>query len=430
MRCRLLLLVFASFLVAPLTTRAQGRRARRDAEPGAGPTDLIPKWSREIESKPRSIATILDRYDRVEASGRYSAAWTSELHGALLGALRKVEHSTLERTATRVLGRSIRGHYPSIVLMMKAVIGERFPVPRARRVEWLVEKATGSHFRLSIWGLRMLGASRWPEAVDAMVGILEREEAGGRVDGVLHQTTALELYHVLGAPAAVGTAGAIRTRWEAMGKKLPDEPDYSLDQADGGADGEHATVAFFGDRISPRSVFLIDTSSSMRQSATIGSSGSGGSRPKVEVVKEELARSLGGLRKGCEFNVLSYNSTWTAWKKGPRGVELVEATASSVESSRRFALGLATDTGTNIHDSLETALLVPEVETIYLLSDGEPSRGGGKEKIEATAGARNYLTGVRIVSYGIVPEGKGSFDEKFMRRLSRTHWGWYRRLNR
>ena len=90
-----------------------------------------------------------------------------------------------------------------------------------------------------------------------------------------------------------------------------------------------------------------------------------------------------------------------------------------------FARGLQPGSGTNIHDSLVLALKVRGVETIYLLSDGAPSRGGGPAEIKKRVEAMNYLLGVRVVTYGFT----GS-DEKLMKELANKNWGWYRALNK
>ena len=90
-----------------------------------------------------------------------------------------------------------------------------------------------------------------------------------------------------------------------------------------------------------------------------------------------------------------------------------------------FARSLQPGSGTNIHDSLVLALKVKGVETIYLLSDGAPSRGGGPAEIKKRVSAMNYLLGVRVVTYGFT----GS-DEKLMKDLAGNNWGWYRALNK
>ena len=91
-----------------------------------------------------------------------------------------------------------------------------------------------------------------------------------------------------------------------------------------------ATAAFFGDQISPRSVFLIDVSGSMKQIVTLRPTRSsktavagaedrgemlfGKSSPKIEIVKKELERAIGALQPVCEFNVLKYSERALAWR--------------------------------------------------------------------------------------------------------------------
>ncbi|MBI4605034.1 MAG: hypothetical protein HY721_23985, partial [Planctomycetes bacterium] len=236
---------------------------------------------------------------------------------------------------------------------------------------------------------------------------------------------------------AQGGSGRIRAAWEAMGKKLPASPSYDPVESDA------VTSAFFGDRVSPRSVLCIDTSSSMLQRTSLRSAGSQGrtvvkgerdrerskaTERKIDIVKRELERTVLALRPSCKFNVLSYNAAVLPWR-GKGELKLHPANEGSLKDAAEFARRLATATGTNIHDALAEALEVPGVETVYLLSDGVPSVGGTKEEIERRVAALNYLRGVRIITYGFAAEESGAYDEDFMRRLAQRNWGWYRRLN-
>ncbi|MBN1441629.1 MAG: VWA domain-containing protein [Planctomycetes bacterium] len=409
--------------------RAQSRRgASGERSLPDGPPGLIEKYVDAVKKSASAIPSTLRQYDSIEGREQYALRWRYQLHQSLLKALREMDDSGLERAAERALRQSPRTSLPSIILMMKALTSGKFPAPKKERIGWLVEKAKGDTFRLQIWALRLLGDTGWPEAVDALIDIMDEEETSGRSGSVLWQLVSAELFRVLGAEASQGTSATVRVRWEEMGRKVPKEPVYTL----GGKDGKQAegvTMAFFGDRVSPRSVFVIDTSSSMRQTADMtGVGGKSASEPKIDVVKRELERCLGSLQSECQFNVLSYNTDYTPWRRG-RTIELHEASRSNIESARRFARDLITETGTNIHDSMEAALQVSEVDTVYLLSDGEPSRGGGKPQIEEMMKLQNYLQGIRVVTYGITSE-RGGFDEDFMKRLAKSHWGWYRKLNK
>ena len=137
---------------------------------------------------------------------------------------------------------------------------------------------------------------------------------------------------------------------------------------------------------------------------------------------------LKGLQPKSLFNILSYNSTFHSWQK-QSALKLVEATASAVESASAFVRELKTDPMTNIHDTLAAALQVPDVDTIYLLSDGVPTKGGSPAEIERRAGALNYLRCARILTYGFTSDKPGDFDEAFMKRLAEQNRGWYLRVN-
>ena len=147
-----------------------------------------------------------------------------------------------------------------------------------------------------------------------------------------------------------------------------------------------------------------------------------GNSPKVDIVKGELAKAVGGLSRESLFTIIPYDGTATTWRG--RG-QLQPGTRTNVLAAEGFARSLQPGSGTNIHDSLALALKVKGVETIYLLSDGAPSRGGGPAEIKKRVAAMNYLLGVRVVTYGFT----GS-DEKLMKDLASRNWGWYRALNK
>ena len=149
---------------------------------------------------------------------------------------------------------------------------------------------------------------------------------------------------------------------------------------------------------------------------------------KVDIVKRELERALSSLQLGFEFNVLAYNSDIHPWKDKD-GLELHPVNSENLESAQLFARTLPTNPGTNIYDSLRAALSIERVDTVYLLSDGRPSVGGGQEAIVRDLKVWNYLVGARIVTYGLAEETGKTFDEGFMKGLAESNRGWYRRLN-
>ena len=244
----------------------------------------------------------------------------------------------------------------------------------------------------------------------------------------------------------------VRRRSKRFGRLLaneaPEVPDYA-------AGVTQRTVAFFGDRVVPGSVFCIDASGSMAEATRLRSptaTSRTGVRdrekidttpkePKLAIVKRELSSALKGLHPSWGFNLARYSDAVSFWKPGKRGAGAVLANAKerSVKTAVEFTQGLVAEGATNIHDTLVEALSIPDVDTIYLLSDGEPTRGGGMRAIANSVAAFNYLRGVRIITYGFGAEQRfrfrkrrgrgGSRPEDFMKQLALLNWGWYRRLN-
>ncbi len=389
-------------------------------------------FERLIGQRVTNVDDVLKQYAAIEAAGRFDAGGRARVHAGLVAALGKIEDKSLAYTAETVLDNWGNSQWPAKVVVLKAMLGPKFPMAREKRVTHLAAMARGSHFRLSIWGIRLLGDSRWPEAVDALIELLKAEEAKARGSSVLLTIVGAELYRILGAEAPQGaTSALIEHNWKKLGRKLPDKVDYSL-PADSGP-----TVSFFGDLISPRAVFLIDISSSMRQETTLALrasrrsavKGDAGERreQKVAIVKRELERCLGQLQSWYKFNLAGYHSKVLPWR---RSLALQGAGSSNIDSAKQYARDLEVATGTNIFESVKLALPVDELDTIYLLSDGVPSVGGNPAQIERMVEDINYLVGARIVTYGFAGEDRGSYDEAFMQRLAHENWGWYRRLNK
>jgi HEAT repeat protein len=130
-------------------------------------------------------------------------------------------------------------------------------------------------------------------------------------------------------------------------------------------------VQFFGIRIvSHRVIFIIDVSGSMVQPLQTEMI-DGRKATRMDVVKREIKESIEELEPAAFFNIVTFNSAVTLWLK--------EGIATSTKRSREEALQyidrLGSRGGTNIFESLEVAFTDADVDTIFLLSDGEPTAG-------------------------------------------------------
>ena len=375
---------------------------------------LAPMVERLAKGGESAYSYVLRQYNRVESAKRLDVFGRHEVHKGLLKALRTRVDKDLLSVVRGLIKKTLSSVYPSQVLGLKAFAGSGAGGDLKSGILELYTEATRSKDRgIQTWAVRLLVDSGWPEAIDVLITRLREEEDMGRHLEDLASVIQSELYRALGA-AGVGDAGAVKKRWDDMGKELPDEPNYDPKAVSGGGN-----TVFFGDRIALRAIFCIDISSSMNGQVKMPGQGSS---PKVEIVKAELGKAVGGLSRESLFTIIPYDGTARSWRG--RG-KLQPGTRTNVLAAEGFARRLQTGKGTNIHDSLVLALKVKGVETIYLLSDGAPSRGGGPEEIKKRVAALNYLLGVRVVTYGFT----GS-DEKLMKDLAGRNWGWYRALNK
>ena len=135
------------------------------------------------------------------------------------------------------------------------------------------------------------------------------------------------------------------------------------------------SVTFYGLRvISDRLAFIVDISGSMSagapwrdgQTATEGAPRT----TRLAVAKQELSRVLKGLSPSVLFNLVFFSSGVSAWQD-----ELVPMDEKILVEALEFTNRHGAGGGTNVFGALMAAFDDPEVDTLYLLSDGQPSVG-------------------------------------------------------
>jgi uncharacterized protein YegL len=143
---------------------------------------------------------------------------------------------------------------------------------------------------------------------------------------------------------------------------------------------EPTTVSYFNlPVVSERIVFVLDTSGSMNQPM-----GTGGITRLDEAVRQ-LGRVLERLPAKTRFNVVTFGGKATAVHE-----KLVPLDDKS-RAATMAALGeLTAGTATNVHDGLLLAFRDPEVDTIYLLTDGQPSAGPIVDPVALAAAVVNW----------------------------------------
>lgn len=150
---------------------------------------------------------------------------------------------------------------------------------------------------------------------------------------------------------------------------------------DGDGDGGGGSSFFGTPRQGRRVVYVVDYSESM-----LSDSVGGGTR--MDALKKELIRSINSLGGGMNFNVIFFSQTaWTIETEGPgeankgwNGLNETPAVPWFPATERTKAVfneriqSTGTGLGTVWYSPLKMALsMKPPPDTIYLLSDGEPS---------------------------------------------------------
>ena len=164
--------------------------------------------------------------------------------------------------------------------------------------------------------------------------------------------------------------------------------------------------------VSSRIAFLVDRSGSMR--APIGTDRK---YTRLDAAKEQLTQVVSALPKTTRFNVVVYESAVVPfWKELQPCSD--EVRKDAIERTKQIALG----GGTNIFDALEQAFADPEVDTIYLLTDGEPTAGRivDREQIVEEIVRQNRTRQVVVHCIGL------GIDSDLLKQLAAATGGSYR----
>ena len=230
--------------------------------------------------------------------------------------------------------------------------------------------------------LRLLGG---PDAVEILIGALEKST--GRVKDDIGDA----LVWLTGKDFGLDPLG-----WGQWWRENADAvavKGISREEFDRIKDEEAnaSTGLYYGLRIVSKYVtFVVDVSGSMEEPYKVPESeagkprGGGGTgvtkkgedrkgwvqRRKIEVARRELVRALDTIPDGTKFNIIKFSGSYSLWK--PALVSMNDRIRSEAIA---FAKNLGAGGTTNVFDTLEAAMADPDVNTIYLLSDGAPTAG-------------------------------------------------------
>ncbi len=239
-----------------------------------------------------------------------------------------------------------------------------------------------------------LAAGRLKAAIPILVGRLKKER------GRLREDLAAALRRITGEP--FGREPGDWERWWAGEGERFEVPPLSEVEAKSGAlakaRAEARTATFYGiEFLSERAVFVLDASGSMAERTGTAAPG-GKAESRYEVALRELRRALDGRRneEGIRFNLVLFAGNADAWHEKMQPLDARTLDLAVGFASRRVPSG-----GTNVHDALARAFEDPEVDTIYVLSDGEPSAGAVKDPSLLRTEVRGWNRFRRVVVHGI-----------------------------
>lgn len=175
-------------------------------------------------------------------------------------------------------------------------------------------------------------------------------------------------------------------------------------------------VDYYGIEIfSNRICFILDRSSSMKAKAKDHETKQQSTR--VALAKKELIKTLQKLKPGSMVNIITFDANFS-----PMAKQLTPLTRAGRAKAIRFVQTLKTGSGTNIYDTLSAALKDRRVDTIFLLSDGQPSRGKYTNTTTILREIRKQnLT--RNVTINTIAIGDERLD--FMKGLAKENGGTY-----
>ncbi|HEY1406579.1 MAG TPA: VWA domain-containing protein [Spirochaetota bacterium] len=136
---------------------------------------------------------------------------------------------------------------------------------------------------------------------------------------------------------------------------------------------------------------------------------------KLASAKRELKPAIMGLDESTSFTILVFSDKVTNWKD-----EVVSATDSTKGIGYAYISQLSSGGGTNALSAIKKAFAVKGVDTIFFLSDGQPS-DASPDQILKEVEKINKKKRVTVHAIGLGDDK----DEKFMKALAEDNGGKY-----
>jgi hypothetical protein len=237
-------------------------------------------------------------------------------------------------------------------------------------VDALVTALQHADWTTRLIAIKGLEALRDKRAVPALINVLAREE------GRMKVATADALWS-LTAKVFEDNVSRWQTWWDKEGNAFSVISQDDLKAAAKERELRRlrqttvATAKFFGIRIvSHRVIFIIDTSGSMVEPVPGHKIGKRVAT-RIEIAKRELLQCIDNLEPNALFNIFAFSSGLDRWVPKSLGV----TSGHTRDKARVWVERLGAGGGTNLYDSIQIAFGDPDVDTIFIMSDGEPTVG-------------------------------------------------------
>jgi len=220
-------------------------------------------------------------------------------------------------------------------------------------------------------------------AIDALAEMRDRQSVPELIERLEKETGRMrkkiaEVLWRLTAQAFEEDVGKWKAWWAESGEKFAVATEKDLDKAEQERERRRLTertraggAKFFGIKVeSHRVIFIIDISGSMLESMYGRYVGKRGAA-RIDVARQELITAINSLEEGALFNILAFASSVARWQEQGIGVNTAQSRAEAIEWINRLGARGAT----NLYDSVKMAFDDKDVDTIFIMSDGEPTNG-------------------------------------------------------
>jgi hypothetical protein len=351
------------------------------------------------------------------------------------------------RAVDLVIDRALTAEDQFVYERALEMLREKTDAAGKERVARAAQKHAKVDVRVAL--VRLCGSLETPAAVEAIVGALSDKDWMVQAAGIkaAREKRAVETIPPLVALTALADGrvkrdavdalvdltgadyGGDGAKWRAWWESARDgfTPKPPPRRSDGGDEeakpaasvdvGTAVRDGFYEIR-SKRTLFIVDLSASMEARTEKGS--------RLDVTKKELARAIENLGDDMLFNIVVFGDKAQLWK-----TKMVPASSGNRSAAKRLVQGSKADGMTATYDALKLAFSLTDVDTIWLLSDGFPTKGAVTSEALIQSDVRKWNRGKGIAIHTIAFVAgtlKGENEDKeraktFMRELAAENGG-------